>query len=32
MAEADGYASNELLGLSNEASDCSGSIPMHAGP
>jgi hypothetical protein len=32
MAEAKGYASHQLLGFPNEASDCSSSIPMHTGP
>jgi hypothetical protein len=32
MAEAEGYASHQLLGLPDEASDCSSSIPMHARP
>jgi hypothetical protein len=32
MAEAEEYASHELLGLSDEASDYLSSIPVHAGP
>jgi hypothetical protein len=32
VAEAEGYASHQLLGFSDEASDCSSSIPMHTGP
>jgi hypothetical protein len=32
IAEAEGYASHQLPGLLDEASDCSSSIPMHAGP
>jgi hypothetical protein len=31
VAEAEGYASHQLLGLSDEASDCSSPIPVHAG-
>jgi hypothetical protein len=32
MTEAEGYASHQLPGFPNEASDCSSSIPMHIGP
>jgi hypothetical protein len=32
MAEAEGYAGHKLLGLPNEASDCSSSIPVHTRP
>jgi hypothetical protein len=32
MAEAQGHASHQLPGLSDEASRCSGLILMHAGP
>jgi hypothetical protein len=32
MAEAEGYASHQLSGFLDEASDCSSSIPMHIGP
>jgi hypothetical protein len=32
MAEVEEYASHQLLGLSNEASDCSSPIPLHTGP
>jgi hypothetical protein len=32
MAEAEGYASNQLLGFPDEASDYSSSITMHTGP
>jgi hypothetical protein len=32
MAEAEGHASHQLLGLSNKASHRSGSVPMHAEP
>jgi hypothetical protein len=32
MVEAEGHAGNQFLGFSNEASDCSSSVPMHIGP
>jgi hypothetical protein len=32
VAEAEGYASHQLLGFSNKTSYCSSSIPMHTGP
>jgi hypothetical protein len=32
VVEAEGFASHQLPGLSDEASDCSSSIPVHAGP
>jgi hypothetical protein len=32
VAEAERYASHQLLGFSDKASDCSSSIPMHTGP
>jgi hypothetical protein len=32
MAEAEGYASHQLLGFPDEASHCSSSVPMYAGP
>jgi hypothetical protein len=32
VVEAEGYASHQLIRLSDEASECSSSIPMHAGP
>jgi hypothetical protein len=32
VAEAEGYASHPLFELSDEASDCSSSIPVHTGP
>jgi hypothetical protein len=32
VAETKGYASHQLLGFSDEASDCSSPIPVHAGP
>jgi hypothetical protein len=32
MAEAEGHASHQLPGLSDEANHCSGPVPMHAGP
>ena len=32
VAEAEGYASHQLLGLSDEASDCSSPISVHTGP
>jgi hypothetical protein len=32
MAEAEGHASHQLPGLPDEASHCSGFVPMHAGP
>jgi hypothetical protein len=31
MAEAEGYASNQLLGLSDKSSDCSSSFLVHKG-
>jgi hypothetical protein len=32
MAEAEGYASHQLPGFLDEASNCSSLIPMHTGP
>jgi hypothetical protein len=32
MVEVEGQASHQLPGLPDEASHCSGSVPMHAGP
>jgi hypothetical protein len=32
VAEVEGYASHQLLGLSDEASDCSSPISVHTGP
>jgi hypothetical protein len=32
MAEAEGHASHQLLGLSSEASHCSGLVSMHTRP
>jgi hypothetical protein len=32
MAEAKGYVSDQLLGFSNEAGHCPGSLSVHAGP
>jgi hypothetical protein len=32
VAEAEGHASHQLLGLSDEASHYSGPVPMHAKP
>jgi hypothetical protein len=32
VAKVEGYASHQFLGLSDEASNCSSSIPVHAGP
>jgi hypothetical protein len=32
VAEAEGYASHQLSGLSDEASDCSSPIPVYVGP
>jgi hypothetical protein len=32
MAEVKGYVSHKLLGLPNEASDCSSFVPVHARP
>jgi hypothetical protein len=31
MAEAEGHASTQLLGLPNEASHCPSFVPMHIG-
>jgi hypothetical protein len=32
MAEVEGYVSHQLLGLSDEASDCSSPTSVHTGP
>jgi hypothetical protein len=32
VSEAEGYASHQLSGFSDEASDCSSPIPVHTGP
>jgi hypothetical protein len=32
VAQAEGYASHQLLGLSDKASHCSGPVSMHARP